>query len=50
MTCWNFVADPASEDSLQSRRGTYGCFKLVTEIVCRGYMRCDDRDVTTGVS
>lgn len=46
MTYGDFVTDPVTEESPQSPKEIYGSFKLATEIVCRGYMRCYDMDVT----
>jgi nucleoside-diphosphate-sugar epimerase len=45
MVYGNFVTDPVTEDAPKDPKEIYGSFKLSSEIVCRGYMKCYDLDL-----
>ena len=46
MVYGNFATDPVTEESPTDPKEIYGSFKLAGEVVCRGYMKCYNLDVT----
>mgnify|MGYP001547319721 FL=1 len=46
MVYGDFAGDSVTEDADTDPKEIYGSFKLSGEVVCRGYMKCYDLDVT----